>query len=61
MYKIQQSNHIEEEDTWETEDFLRTNYPIVYLRKSVHNHTPAPLPSDSKYKKDALNKNQVKL
>jgi hypothetical protein len=27
MYKIQWSNHSEEEATWETEDFLRTNYP----------------------------------
>jgi hypothetical protein len=27
MYKIEWSNHMEEEATWETEDFLRTNYP----------------------------------
>jgi hypothetical protein len=27
MYKIQWSNHTEEEATWETEDFLRKNYP----------------------------------
>jgi hypothetical protein len=27
MYKIQWSNHSEEEDTWETEEFLRSNYP----------------------------------
>jgi hypothetical protein len=27
MYKIQWSNHSEEEATWETEDFLRSNYP----------------------------------
>jgi hypothetical protein len=27
MYKIQWRNHSEEEATWETEDFLRTNYP----------------------------------
>jgi hypothetical protein len=27
MYKIQWSNHSEEEDTWETEDFLRSNNP----------------------------------
>jgi hypothetical protein len=27
MYKIQWSNHTKEEATWETEDFLRTNYP----------------------------------
>jgi hypothetical protein len=44
MYKIQWSNHTEEEAMWETEDFLRKNYPIVYLRKLVHNHTPTPCP-----------------
>jgi hypothetical protein len=27
MYKIQWSNHSEEEATWETEEFLRSNYP----------------------------------
>jgi hypothetical protein len=27
MYKIQWNNHSEEESTWETEDFLRSNYP----------------------------------
>jgi hypothetical protein len=27
MYKIQWSNHSEEEATWETEYFLRSNYP----------------------------------
>jgi hypothetical protein len=54
MYKIQWSNHLEEEATWETRDFLH-----AYLRKSVHNHTPAPMPSESKYKKDALNKTKL--
>jgi hypothetical protein len=27
MYKIQWNNHSEEEATWETEDFLGSNYP----------------------------------
>jgi hypothetical protein len=27
MYKIQWSNHSEEEATWETEEFLRSNVP----------------------------------
>jgi hypothetical protein len=27
MYKIQWSNHLEEEATWETEEFLRSNFP----------------------------------
>jgi hypothetical protein len=27
MYKIQWSNHSEEEATWETKEFLRSNYP----------------------------------
>jgi hypothetical protein len=26
MYKIQWSNHLEEEATWETEEFLRSNF-----------------------------------
>ena len=26
-YKVQWSNHSEEEATWETEDYLRTHYP----------------------------------
>jgi hypothetical protein len=27
FYKVQWSRHSEEEATWETEDFLRLNYP----------------------------------
>jgi hypothetical protein len=27
MYKIQWSNHSEEETTWETKEFLRSNFP----------------------------------
>jgi hypothetical protein len=27
MYKVQWSNHSEEEATWETEEFLRSNFP----------------------------------
>jgi hypothetical protein len=27
MYKIQWSHHTEEEDTWETEEYLNTKYP----------------------------------
>jgi hypothetical protein len=27
MYKIQWSNHSEEEATWETKEFLRSNFP----------------------------------
>jgi hypothetical protein len=34
MYKIQWSNHSEEEATRETEDFLRSNYPD-YLPKEI--------------------------
>jgi hypothetical protein len=34
MYKIQWSNHIEEEATWETEDFLRSRFPD-FLSKGV--------------------------
>jgi hypothetical protein len=34
MYKIQWSNHSEEEATWETEDFLRSHFPD-FLPKGV--------------------------
>jgi hypothetical protein len=34
MYKIQWRNHSNEEATWETEDFLRSNYPD-WLPKEV--------------------------
>jgi hypothetical protein len=34
MYKIQWSNHTEEEATWETEDFLRSRFPD-FLPKGV--------------------------
>jgi hypothetical protein len=34
MYKIQWRNHSKEEATWETEDFLRSNYPD-WLPKEV--------------------------
>jgi hypothetical protein len=42
MYKIQWSNHSEEEAT---EEFLRSNYPDCYLKESVRNHAPAPPPA----------------
>jgi hypothetical protein len=34
MYKIQWSNHSEEEAAWETEDFLRSRFPD-FLPKGV--------------------------
>jgi hypothetical protein len=34
MYKIQWSNHLEEEATWETEDFLHSHYP-EFLPKEI--------------------------
>jgi hypothetical protein len=33
MYKIQWSNHSEEEATWETEKFLRSNFPDCLLKE----------------------------
>jgi hypothetical protein len=55
MYKIQWSNHLEEEATWETEGFLRSNSPIVYLRELVRNHAqPLPLPFESIIRKMIL-------
>jgi hypothetical protein len=41
--------------------FCTQTTPIIYVGKLVRNHTPAPLPFESKYKKDDLNINQVKL
>jgi hypothetical protein len=34
MYKIQWSNEMEEEATWETEDYLSKNYPD-FLHKDI--------------------------
>jgi hypothetical protein len=34
MYKVQWSNHSEEEATWETEDFLRSRFPN-FLPKGI--------------------------
>jgi hypothetical protein len=34
IYKVKWSNHNEEEDTWETKDYLHKNYP-EFLPKSV--------------------------
>ena len=34
MYKIQWSNHSEEDATWENEDFLRSHYPD-FLPKGI--------------------------
>jgi hypothetical protein len=44
MYKIQWSNHTEEEATWETEDFIRSRFPD-FLPKRVGTcptHPPPP-------------------
>jgi hypothetical protein len=61
MYKIQWSNHSEEEATWETEEFLPSNY-LDCLPNEIGTYPyPSPLPFESKYKKDDININQVKL
>jgi hypothetical protein len=45
MYKIQWSNHSEEEATWETEEFLRSNFPD-YLPKEIGTYScPTPPPA----------------
>jgi hypothetical protein len=59
MYKIQWSNHSEEEATWETEDFLRSNYPDCLPKEIGTLPYPSPLPYESKDKKDALNKTKL--
>jgi hypothetical protein len=49
MYKVQWSNHSEEEATWETEACEPTS-PTAYLRKLVRNHAqPLVLPFESKF------------
>jgi hypothetical protein len=45
MYKIQWSNHSEEEATWETKEFLRSNFPD-YLPKEIGTYScPTPPPA----------------
>jgi hypothetical protein len=61
MYKIQWSNHAEEEATWEIEDYLRKNYPDCLPKEVCTEPCPSPLPSDSKYKKYPLNENRIKI
>jgi hypothetical protein len=41
MYKVQWSNHSEEEVTWETEDFLRSRFPD-FLPKGVGTSPKTP-------------------
>jgi hypothetical protein len=44
-YKIQWSNHSEEEATWETEEFLRSNF-LDYLPKEIGTYScPTPPPA----------------
>jgi hypothetical protein len=40
MYKIQWSQHTEEEDTWETKYFLNTKYPGFFQSRNSKNLTP---------------------
>jgi hypothetical protein len=54
MYKIQWSNHSEEEATWELRIFCARTTLIVYLRKSVRNHTPTPCPLNPNIRKMIL-------
>jgi hypothetical protein len=42
MYKVQWSHHSLEEATWETEDFLRSRFPIFCPKESVRNPKPHP-------------------
>jgi hypothetical protein len=62
MYKIQWSNHSEEEATWETEDFLGSRFPS-FLPKEIDTYlqnTHPHLPFESKYKKNIVNKSRVR-
>jgi hypothetical protein len=53
MYKIQWSNHTKEEATWETEEYVRKNYPDFLPKEVGMSPYPSPLPSDSNYRKYA--------
>jgi hypothetical protein len=60
MYKIQWSNHTEEEATWETGDFLRSRFPD-FLPKGgyvTQNNHPC-LPFESEYQKNLVVKSKV--
>jgi hypothetical protein len=60
MYKIQWSNHSEEEVHGRLRNFFVPTSPIVYLRKLVRNHAqPLPLSFESKHKKNDLNIERV--
>jgi hypothetical protein len=55
MYKVRWSNQIEEEVTWETEDYLSRNYPEFLCKVLVRNHTPiTPLLSALRYNHTSL-------
>jgi hypothetical protein len=41
MYKIQGSHHMEEEATWETEDYLNTNYPGFLQSRNCEFFSPS--------------------
>jgi hypothetical protein len=45
MYKIQWSNHSEEEATWETKEFLRSNFPNCLPKGIGMQPYPAPPPA----------------
>ena len=40
FYKVQWSNHSEREATWETEEFLKTNYPELFATHQGTQLTP---------------------
>jgi hypothetical protein len=40
MYKIQWSHHMEEEATWETEDYLNTKYPGFLQSRNRESFSP---------------------
>jgi hypothetical protein len=43
MYKIQWSNYSEEEDTWETKDFVRSHFPD-FMPKGICMYPKTPTP-----------------
>jgi hypothetical protein len=41
MYKIQWSHNMEEEATWETEDYLNTKYPCFLQSRNSESFSPS--------------------
>ena len=52
FFKVQWSNHTEDEATWETEEFLKTHYP-EFFASQIGTYTP-PLPRSTFKSRDEI-------